>query len=134
MHLGAIRSRTMWIYPWQTWHQAAQTEVIGNSTLAPSGSVKDVRSFLGLCGFYQRFVVDFATVAAPLTDLMQKGKDWACLPVKWHAFETLKARLLHTHVLIHTDRTKHTCCTRMRQTLVWEPHILSWTRKDYPDW
>ena len=27
---------------------------------------------MGLCGFYQRFVADYATVATPLTDWMQK--------------------------------------------------------------
>ena len=42
----------------------------------------DVRNFLGLCGFYQSFVDDYATVAAPLSDLMQKGNEWAWLPVQ----------------------------------------------------
>ena len=51
----------------------------------PPGSVTGVRSFSGLRGFYQRFVVDYAAVAAPPTDLMQKGKDWAWLPVQQHA-------------------------------------------------
>ena len=37
---------------------------------------------------------------------MQKGKEWAWLPVQQHAFETLKARLLKAPVLIHTDHTK----------------------------
>ena len=63
--------------------------------------------FLGLRGFYQRFVEDYATVAAPLTDLMQKGKEWAWLQVQQHAFETLIARLLQAPVLIHPDHTKH---------------------------
>ena len=36
-------------------------------------NVSDVRSFLGLCGFYQRFVPDYATVAAPLTDMQRKN-------------------------------------------------------------
>ena len=58
----------------------------------PPCSVTNVTSFLGLCGFYQRFVADYATFAATLTDLMQKDKDWAWLPVQKHAFETLKAR------------------------------------------
>ena len=34
----------------------------------------DTRSFLGLCDFYQRFVADYATVSAPLTDLMQNNR------------------------------------------------------------
>ena len=36
----------------------------------------DVKSFLLHCGFYQRFVNDYATVAAPLTDLMKKKGEW----------------------------------------------------------
>ena len=36
----------------------------------------DVKSFLGLCGFYQRFVADYAAVAAPLTNLMGKKAVW----------------------------------------------------------
>ena len=72
----------------------------------PPKSVTEVRSFLGLCGFYQRFVVDYASVAAPLTDLMQKGKEWAWQPQQQHAFEVLKARLLHAPVLVHPDPKK----------------------------
>ena len=33
---------------------------------------KDVRSFLGLAGFYQKFVKNFADTAAPLTSLLKK--------------------------------------------------------------
>ena len=104
MHLGTTRSRILWIYPWQAFHQASASKVIGNWTLPPTtGSVTDVMSFLGLSGFSQRFVADYATVAAPLTDSMQKGEEWVWLPVQQHAFETLKARLLQAHVLIHPD-------------------------------
>ena len=72
----------------------------------PTGSVTDVRSFLGLCGFYHRLVADYATVAAPLTDLIYKGKDWVLLPVQHHAFETLNVSLLQVHVLIHPAHNK----------------------------
>ena len=33
---------------------------------------KDIRSFLGLCGFYQRFIPRYADLAAPMTDLLKK--------------------------------------------------------------
>ena len=35
-------------------------------------SVKDVRSFLGLCNYYRRFVKDFAKIASPLNRLTRK--------------------------------------------------------------
>ena len=54
----------------------------------------DVKSFLGLCGFYQIFVADYATVAAPLTDLMKKNVEWKWEDKQQHAFEELKRRLL----------------------------------------
>ena len=50
---------------------------------------KDVRAFLGLCGYYRRFVPNFATIATPLTNLTKKDRpnvvEWDDLTQ--HAFE-----------------------------------------------
>ena len=35
-----------------------------------------IRQFLGLCGFYRRFVKNFASIAAPLSSLLKKEKKW----------------------------------------------------------
>ena len=40
----------------------------------PPRTVRGVRSFLGLCNLYRRFVKGFSRIAAPLNDLMRKGQ------------------------------------------------------------
>jgi hypothetical protein len=37
-------------------------------------SVKDVRSFLGLAGYYRRFIENFSKMAKPMTKLLKKNK------------------------------------------------------------
>ncbi|XP_060553668.1 uncharacterized protein LOC132714768 [Ruditapes philippinarum] len=62
---------------------------------------KQVRSFLGLVGFYMRFVPNFATIASPLTDLTKKGQPnriiWGESQQK--AFESLKRALCSFPIL-----------------------------------
>ena len=52
-----------------------------------------IRSFLGLAGYYKRFVEDFSRLAAPMTRLTRKGVkfEWDDLCEK--AFQELKMRL-----------------------------------------
>ena len=65
--------------------------------------VKDIRSFLGVCGFYHRFIHSFATLAAPLTNLLHKSAKWNWTEREQSAFEKLKHSLLHYVVLAYPD-------------------------------
>ena len=59
----------------------------------------EVRSFLGLAGYYRRFIRDFAKLATPLTKLTQKGMDFVWSNACDRSFQELKTRLTQAPVL-----------------------------------
>jgi hypothetical protein len=70
---------------------------------SPPKNVPEIRSFLGLAGYYRRFIKGFSKIVKPLTTLLEKGKEF-----KWDekcqaSFEELKKRLTTTPVLIMPD-------------------------------
>jgi hypothetical protein len=68
-------------------------------------SVPEVRSFLGLAGYYRKFVQDFSKIAGPLTKLTRKGERFVWSDVCETAFVELKGRLTTTSVLTIPDRS-----------------------------
>jgi hypothetical protein len=79
----------------------AQIEQLEEPT-TPTG----VRAFLGLAGYYRRFIKDFATLAIPLNGLLKKGKEWEWTPKCQEAFEKLRSALHSQPILKHPDFTK----------------------------
>ncbi|GJY80363.1 putative nucleotidyltransferase, ribonuclease H [Tanacetum coccineum] len=62
-------------------------------------SVTEVRSFLGLAGYYRRFVDGFSRLALPLTKLMRKGEKFVWNDEREKSFEELKQRLVSAPIL-----------------------------------
>ena len=88
--------------------QMEQDKIDKIRNAAQPSTKKRVRSFLGLAGFYRRFIPEFAQIAHPLTDLTKKGKPNV---VKWgdkeqRAFDTLKDAITSSPILRLPDFTK----------------------------
>lgn len=62
-------------------------------------SVKELRSFLGLAGYYRRFVRHFGLISKPLTNLLKKSSLFVWTPDHDHAFQALKSALCQSLVL-----------------------------------
>jgi hypothetical protein len=62
-------------------------------------TITQIRSFLGLAGFYHRFVCNFSTIAAPLNDLTKKGAPFTWGTSQEEAFMILKYKLTHAPLL-----------------------------------
>jgi hypothetical protein len=69
-------------------------------------TITQVRSFLGLAGFYRRFVKDFSTIAAPLNELTKKGVPFSWGNKQENAFIMLKDKLTHAPLLQLPDFNK----------------------------
>ena len=67
-------------------------------------SVFEIRSFLGLAGYYRRLIEDFSRLSAPMTRLTQKEVKFDWDDRCEEAFQELKSRLTSTHILIVPDR------------------------------
>ncbi|GJX98504.1 putative nucleotidyltransferase, ribonuclease H, partial [Tanacetum coccineum] len=62
-------------------------------------TVTEVRSFLGLAGYYRHFVEGFSRLALPLTQLMRKGEKFVWTDERNESFEELKRRLVSALIL-----------------------------------
>ena len=63
-------------------------------------NVTEVRSFLGLAGYYRRFVENFSIIAVPLTKLTQKRVKFEWNDRCEQSFQELKQRLVSAPILV----------------------------------
>ena len=71
--------------------------------IQPRIAVPQVRSFLGLVGYYRRFIKGFSNIAAPLNQLLEKNKLFEWTAECAEVYEKLKAVLLQRPVVAYPD-------------------------------
>ena len=66
-------------------------------------NVSEIRSFLGMAGYYRRFIEGFSKIARPMTKLLEKGSRFVWTAECQASFDELKKRLTSAPVLIMPD-------------------------------
>ena len=93
-------------------------QVVGNGVVKPEEgklrkieqfpqpkTKKQIRSFLGLSGYYHRFIPNYANIAVPLTNMTRKSEPEKVIwtPQCTEAFSKLKELLLSAPVMMNPD-------------------------------
>ena len=65
-----------------------------------------MKGFLGLAGYYRKFIKDFSKITKPLTDLTKLNKQWNWTGDCQNAFNILKQKLIERPVLRYPDFSK----------------------------
>ena len=69
------------------------------SEWTPCQDVSEVRAFMGLSGYYRRFIKDFSAIAAPLYNLTRKESEFRWTTECQEAFDELKKGLVEEPIL-----------------------------------
>ena len=72
-------------------------------SLPAPANLNKLHSFLGIAGYYCKFIPDFAAVSAPLTGLTKNGLKFSWSDQHQHAFQTLKHYLCSAPVIAYPD-------------------------------
>jgi hypothetical protein len=98
-------------------------------------SVSDIRSFLGLARYYQRFIEGFLKISKPMTELLEKDKKFEWTPTCEASFQELKKRLTTAPILVMPDMEKSFCiyCDTSSQglgcVLMQDGHVVAYASR-----
>jgi hypothetical protein len=57
-------------------------------------TIMEIQSFLGVAGYYRRFIEEFSKIAKPMTSLLEKGREFKCDERYQDSFNQLMLRLM----------------------------------------
>jgi hypothetical protein len=69
----------------------------------PLQNAKEVKAFLGLAGYYRKFVEGFSKIAVPLIELTKDKVEWKWDEQEKKAFQELKDAMSNTPTLVHPN-------------------------------
>jgi hypothetical protein len=69
-------------------------------------SVGDIQSFVGMTGYYRRFIEGFSKISKPVTELLEKDKKFEWAPTCEAYFQELKKRLTIALILVMPNLEK----------------------------
>jgi hypothetical protein len=98
-------------------------------------TVTEVWSFLGLAGYYRRFIEGFSKIAKSMTSLLQKGREFKWDEKCQDSFDQLKKRLMSPLVLVMPDLQKgfdiycDACCEGLGCVLMQEGHVIAYASR-----
>ena len=98
-------------------------------------NVSEIRSFLGMAGYYRRFIEGFSKIARPMTKLLEKGSRFVWTVECQASFDDLKKRLTSAPVLIMpgVQKSFSVYCDALRQglgcVLMQEGHVVAYASR-----
>jgi hypothetical protein len=97
--------------------------------MAPTTAL-EIRSFLGLAGYYCRFIKDFCKIVKPMTKLIKKNKAFEWTAECQASFEEVRKHLTSAPVLVPPDLTEKfdidydASCQGLGYVLMQEGHVV----------
>jgi hypothetical protein len=108
-------------------------------------NISEVRSFLGMAGYYRRFIKGFSNIARPMTELLKKDNKFVWTPKCEESFQIIKKKLttapiltlpdIHQNFVIFCDASRQGLgCVLMqnKKVIAYASRLLKPHEKNYP--
>ena len=95
-------------------------------------NIHELRSFIGMCAYYRRFIAQFSSIAGPLHNLTKKNVRYVWLDKQDKAFKMLKEKLILQPILVLSDLEKpfkvqcDACRHSLGAVLLQEGHAIAY--------